>query len=42
MNIFLAVIRDSDEARVVAQLVNRDVRVTRMASTGGFICSQCC
>ncbi len=42
MKIILAVIKDSNEARVVAQLVNRDVHVTRMASTGGFICSQCC
>jgi len=37
MKIILAVIRDSDEARVVEQLVNLGIRVTRMASTGGFL-----
>jgi uncharacterized protein YaaQ len=37
MKIILAVIRDSDEAQVVEQLVSREVRVTRMASTGGFL-----
>ena len=37
MKIILAVIRDSDEAHVVEQLVDRGIRVTRMASTGGFL-----
>jgi uncharacterized protein YaaQ len=37
MKIILAVIRDSDEAQVVEQMVNLGIRVTRMASTGGFM-----
>jgi uncharacterized protein YaaQ len=37
MKIILAVIRDSDEARVVEEMVNLGIRVTRMASTGGFL-----
>ncbi len=37
MKIILAVIRDSDEARVVEEMVNLSIRVTRMASTGGFL-----
>jgi uncharacterized protein YaaQ len=37
MKLILAVIRDSDEAHVVEQIVNLGLRVTRMASTGGFM-----
>jgi uncharacterized protein YaaQ len=37
MKIILAVIRDSDEAQVVEQLVTLGIRVTRMSSTGGFM-----
>ncbi len=37
MKIILAVIRDSDEAQVVEEMVNLGIRVTRMASTGGFL-----
>jgi uncharacterized protein YaaQ len=37
MKIILAVIRDSDEAHVVEEMVNLGIRVTRMASTGGFL-----
>ena len=37
MKIILAVIRDSDEAQVVDQLIARGNRVTRMSSTGGFL-----
>ncbi len=37
MKIILAVIRDSDETRVVEEMVNLSIRVTRMASTGGFL-----
>ncbi len=37
MKIILAVIRDTDEVQMVEKLVERDYRVTRMASTGGFL-----
>jgi uncharacterized protein YaaQ len=37
MKIILAVIRDSDEDRVIEEMVNLGIRVTRMASTGGFL-----
>ena len=37
MKIILAVIRDSDEAQVVEEMVKLDIRVTRMAGTGGFL-----
>ena len=35
MKIILAVIRDSDEAQVVEEMVKLGIRVTRMAGTGG-------
>jgi len=37
MKIILAVIRDSDEAQVVEEMVKLGLRVTRMAGTGGFL-----
>ena len=37
MKLILAIIRDSDDAPVTGQLVNKGFRVTRMASTGGFL-----
>jgi uncharacterized protein YaaQ len=37
MKIILAVIRDSDEAQVVEEMVKLGIRVTRMAGTGGFL-----
>jgi uncharacterized protein YaaQ len=37
MKIILAVVRDVDDRRVIDQLVARDYRVTRIASTGGFL-----
>ena len=37
MKLILAIVRDSDDATVTGALVNRGFRVTRMASTGGFL-----
>lgn len=37
MKLILAVIRDSDDSAVTSALVNKGYRVTRMASTGGFL-----
>ncbi|MDW8325936.1 MAG: cyclic-di-AMP receptor [Anaerolineales bacterium] len=37
MKLILAIIRDRDDANVVQQLVERGYRVTRVASTGGFL-----
>jgi uncharacterized protein YaaQ len=37
MKLILAVIRDSDESPVINKLVEQGYRVTRMASTGGFL-----
>jgi uncharacterized protein YaaQ len=37
MKLILAVVRDSDEAPVINKLVERGYRVTRLASTGGFL-----
>jgi uncharacterized protein YaaQ len=37
MKLILAIIRDRDDANVVQQLVERGFRVTRVASTGGFL-----
>lgn len=37
MKLLLAVIRDVDDAPVVNNLVSHGYRVTRMASTGGFL-----
>lgn len=37
MKIILAVIRDTDSANVLNQLVNGGHRVTRLASSGGFL-----
>lgn len=37
MKLIFAIIRDRDDANVVQQLVERGYRVTRVASTGGFL-----
>jgi uncharacterized protein YaaQ len=37
MKLILAIVRDSEDAAVTGQLVNHGFRVTRMASTGGFL-----
>lgn len=37
MKLIIAIIKDNDDAEVIRQLVERDYRVTRMASTGGFL-----
>lgn len=37
MKLILAIIRDRDDVNVVQQLVERGYRVTRVASTGGFL-----
>jgi uncharacterized protein YaaQ len=37
MKLILAIVRDSDDATVTGALVNNGFRVTRMASTGGFL-----
>ena len=37
MKLILAVVRDSDESPVISKLVEKGFRVTRMASTGGFL-----
>jgi len=37
MKLVFAIIRDRDDAAVVQRLVERGYRVTRVASTGGFL-----
>ena len=37
MKLVIAIIRDSDDGTVINQLVARSYRVTRVASTGGFM-----
>lgn len=37
MRLILAIVRDRDDANVIQQLVTRGHRVTRVASTGGFL-----
>lgn len=37
MKVVIAIVRDSDDQRVLAKLVASDYRVTRVASTGGFL-----
>jgi uncharacterized protein YaaQ len=37
MKMIVAIVRDVDDARVIDQLVKQTYRVTRMASTGGFL-----
>ena len=37
MKLILAIIRDSDDEAVIDQLVSHGLRVTRVASTGGFL-----
>jgi uncharacterized protein YaaQ len=37
MKLIISIIRDIDDRTVINQLVTHDYRVTRMASTGGFL-----
>ncbi|MGE5224321.1 MAG: cyclic-di-AMP receptor [Omnitrophica WOR_2 bacterium] len=37
MKLMIIIIRDTDAENVVQELVNQEYRVTRMASTGGFL-----
>ncbi len=37
MKLIFAIIRDTDDQVVINHLVSKDYRVTRMASTGGFL-----
>ena len=37
MKLILAIVRDSDDEAVINQLVSHGLRVTRVASTGGFL-----
>ena len=37
MKLILAVVRDTDERAVIGSLVDNGYRVTRVASTGGFL-----
>ncbi len=37
MKLMIIIVRDSDSENVVQELVQKDYRVTRMASTGGFL-----
>ena len=37
MKLIFAIVRDTDDSAVINALVNNEFRVTRMASTGGFL-----
>jgi uncharacterized protein YaaQ len=37
MKVTIAIVKDTDDAEVIHQLVSHKYRVTRMASTGGFL-----
>jgi uncharacterized protein YaaQ len=37
MKMIIAIVRDIDDERVISELVTKGYRVTRVASTGGFL-----
>jgi uncharacterized protein YaaQ len=37
MKLVIAIVRDVDDGRVIDQLVSQGYRVTRLATTGGFL-----
>ena len=37
MKLILAIVKDEDDSSVISQLVSQSYRVTRVASTGGFL-----
>ena len=37
MKLMIVIVRDTDDENVIQTLVKNDYRVTRMASTGGFL-----
>jgi uncharacterized protein YaaQ len=37
MKLIIAIVRDHDDGNVIGQLISHNYRVTRMASTGGFL-----
>ncbi|MCC6188164.1 MAG: cyclic-di-AMP receptor [Anaerolineales bacterium] len=37
MKLMIAIVRDTDDRQVIDALISRDYRVTRVASTGGFL-----
>jgi uncharacterized protein YaaQ len=37
MKLILAIVRDADDRQVIDALITREYRVTRVASTGGFL-----
>ncbi len=37
MKLMIVIVRDTDDENVIQMLVKNDYRVTRMASTGGFL-----
>ena len=37
MKLILAIVKDNDDVPVITQLVSQGFRVTRVASTGGFL-----
>lgn len=37
MKLMIVIVRDADDENVIQMLVNNSYRVTRMASTGGFL-----
>ena len=37
MKLIIAIVRDTDDQAVIQQLINQGYRVTRVASTGGFL-----
>jgi uncharacterized protein YaaQ len=37
MKLIFAIVRDTDDVAVINQLVSQDYRVTKVASTGGFL-----
>ncbi len=37
MKLMIIIVRDTDDENIIQELVKHDYRVTRMASTGGFL-----
>ncbi|MBI4926216.1 MAG: cyclic-di-AMP receptor [Anaerolineae bacterium] len=37
MKLMIVIIRDTDDQNIIPELIRQDYRVTRMASTGGFL-----
>ena len=40
MKLIIAIVQDEDASRLISQLMNDGFGVTKLATTGGFLCRQ--